>query len=60
VLNAADEVAVAEFIAGRIGFPGIAALVAATLEAAAKHGLMAEPASLEDALPIGKSASVKA
>jgi 1-deoxy-D-xylulose-5-phosphate reductoisomerase len=52
VLNAADEVAVAEFIAGRIGFPGIAALVDATLEAAARQGLMAEPASLDAALGV--------
>ena len=44
VLNAANEVAVGEFIAGRIGFTGIAALVEATLEAAAARGLMAEPA----------------
>ena len=35
VLNAADEVAVGEFIAGRISFPAIAALVEATLDAAA-------------------------
>lgn len=52
VLNAADEVAVSEFIAGRIGFQGIAGLVAATLEAAAARGLMAEPASLETALGV--------
>ncbi len=52
VLNAADEVAVAEFIAGRIGFPGIAALVAATLEAAVKRGVTAEPSSLDDALAV--------
>lgn len=52
VLNAADEVAVSEFIAGRIGFQGIAGLVAATLEAAASRGLMAEPASLETALGV--------
>ena len=48
VLNAANEVAVAAFIAGRIGFAGIAALVEATLEAAAGRGLMAEPAGIED------------
>jgi 1-deoxy-D-xylulose-5-phosphate reductoisomerase len=42
VLNAADEVAVAEFIAGRIGFSGIAAL----------QGLMAEPTSLDAALGV--------
>jgi 1-deoxy-D-xylulose-5-phosphate reductoisomerase len=52
VLNAADEVAVAEFIAGRIGFQGITALVAATLEAAAARGLMAEPSSLDAALGV--------
>jgi 1-deoxy-D-xylulose-5-phosphate reductoisomerase len=52
VLNAADEVAVAEFIAGRIGFQGIAALVAATLEAATKRGLMSEPSSLDAALAV--------
>ncbi len=52
VLNAADEVAVAEFIAGRIAFPAISALVAATLEAAAARGLMAEPASLDGALAV--------
>ena len=32
VLNAADEVAVSEFIAGRIAFPAITALVEATLD----------------------------
>ena len=52
VLNAADEVAVGEFIAGRIAFPAIAALVEATLAAAAKRGLLAEPASLDAALAI--------
>ena len=52
VLNAADEVAVAEFIAGRIAFPAIAALVEATLDAAAARGLLGEPGSLEAALAI--------
>jgi 1-deoxy-D-xylulose-5-phosphate reductoisomerase len=52
VLNAADEVAVAEFIAGHIGFSGIAALVEATLEVAARQGLMAEPVSLDAALGV--------
>ena len=52
VLNAADEVAVAEFIAGRIGFTGIAALVEATLQAADARGLMAEPTSIEAALAV--------
>ncbi len=35
VFNAANEVAVAEFLAGRIAFPTITALVEATLDAAA-------------------------
>ncbi len=33
VLNAANEVAVQAFLAGRLSFPGIARVVAATLEA---------------------------
>ena len=52
VLNAANEVAVGEFIAGRIAFPAIAAVVEATLDAAAARGLTAEPASLDAALAI--------
>lgn len=56
VLNAADEVAVAEFMAGRLSFPGIAALVEATLEAAAKRGLLADPVSVEAALAVDHTA----
>ncbi|HZP70511.1 MAG TPA: 1-deoxy-D-xylulose-5-phosphate reductoisomerase [Pseudolabrys sp.] len=52
VLNAADEVAVGEFIAGRIGFTAIAALVEATLDAAAKRGLLAEPAGIDAAMSV--------
>jgi len=52
VLNAADEIAVAEFIAGRIPFMGIAALVAATLEAAAGRGLLKEPETIDAALAV--------
>ena len=52
VLNAADEVAVAEFIAGRIPFMAIPALVEATLDAAARRGLLAEPDSIEAALGV--------
>src|SRR5712691_3879460 len=51
-LNAANEVAVAEFIAGRLAFPGIPALVEATLEATDREGALHEPASVEDALAI--------
>ncbi len=52
VLNAANEVAVAEFVGGRLGFTGIAALVEATLDAAERSGSMAEPQSVEQAVTI--------
>jgi 1-deoxy-D-xylulose-5-phosphate reductoisomerase len=52
VLNAANEIAVVEFLAGRLGFAAIPALVEATLEAAARSGLSKEPASVEDALSV--------
>jgi 1-deoxy-D-xylulose-5-phosphate reductoisomerase len=52
VLNAADEIAVAEFIAGRIPFMGIPDLVAATLEAAAGRGLLKEPETIDAALAV--------
>jgi 1-deoxy-D-xylulose-5-phosphate reductoisomerase len=56
ILNAANEVAVHEFIGRRLGFTGIAALVEATLEAAERRGLRAEPASVEDAIAIDQNA----
>jgi 1-deoxy-D-xylulose-5-phosphate reductoisomerase len=56
VLNAANEVAVREFVGRRLGFTGISALVEATLEAAAAAGVTAEPASLEDAVAIDQAA----
>jgi 1-deoxy-D-xylulose-5-phosphate reductoisomerase len=52
VLNAANEVAVGEFIAGRLKFTAIPALVEATLEAAGRRGLLGEPAGLEAALAV--------
>ncbi len=52
VLNAANEVAVAQFLAGGLGFAGIPALVGAALEAAARRGLMRDPASVDEALAI--------
>jgi 1-deoxy-D-xylulose-5-phosphate reductoisomerase len=52
VLNAADEVAVAEFLAGRIGFTAIAALVGATLDAAARRNLLGEPTSIDAAMGV--------
>jgi 1-deoxy-D-xylulose-5-phosphate reductoisomerase len=56
VLNAANEIAVREFIDGRLGFGGIPALVEATLDAASRRGGMAEPQSVEDALAIDHNA----
>jgi 1-deoxy-D-xylulose-5-phosphate reductoisomerase len=50
VMNAADEVAVGEFIARRIAFPAIMSLVEATLEAASARGLLAEPDGIEAAI----------
>jgi 1-deoxy-D-xylulose-5-phosphate reductoisomerase len=52
VLNAANEVAVAEFIAGRLSFGGISALVAAAMEACSRRGLMREPGSVEEAVAV--------
>jgi 1-deoxy-D-xylulose-5-phosphate reductoisomerase len=52
VLNAANEVAVAEFLARRLSFAGIPALVEATLEAALSRNWTAEPESVDDALSI--------
>jgi 1-deoxy-D-xylulose-5-phosphate reductoisomerase len=52
VLNAADEVAVSEFIAGKIPFPAIAALVEATLDVADGRGLFAESDGIEAALAV--------
>ena len=56
VLNAANEIAVAEFVGGRLGFAGIPALVAATLEAAERSGKMAEPQSVDQAIAIDHNA----
>ena len=56
VLNASNEVAVAEFVGGRLGFAGIPALVAATLEAAERSGKMAEPQSVDQAIAIDHNA----
>jgi len=46
-LNAADEVAVAAFITGRIRFPEIAAIVAATLDAVEHREITTVTAALE-------------
>jgi 1-deoxy-D-xylulose-5-phosphate reductoisomerase len=52
VLNAANEIAVAAFVDGQIGFTGIPALVEATLGAASRRGVMREPASIADAFSV--------
>jgi len=56
VLNAANEIAVREFVGRRLGFCSIPALVEATLEAAEREGSMAEPQSIEDAIAIDQGA----
>jgi 1-deoxy-D-xylulose-5-phosphate reductoisomerase len=56
VLNAANEIAVAEFIDRKLGFAGIPALVEATLEAAERRGITREPADVEEALRIDRAA----
>ena len=52
VLNAANEIAVEAFLAGRIAFGDIARHVAQALEIAEKNGEAGEPASVADALAI--------
>jgi len=56
ILNAANEIAVREFIGRRLGFGGIPALVEATLDAAERRGATAEPQSVEDAIAIDHNA----
>lgn len=52
ILNAANEVAVGEFLERRLGFAGIPALVEATLHAASRRGISKEPASIEEAISV--------
>jgi 1-deoxy-D-xylulose-5-phosphate reductoisomerase len=59
VLNAANEVAVEAFFAGRIGFLGIANLVEATLEAATTLSA-ATPTSVEEVLAVDAEARTRA
>jgi 1-deoxy-D-xylulose-5-phosphate reductoisomerase len=56
ILNASNEIAVAEFLAGRLGFAAIPALVESTLSAMARRGNMREPGSVEEALAIDREA----
>ncbi len=52
ILNAANEIAVHEFVERRLSFQAIPTLVEATLEAAERRGNMAEPQSVDEALAI--------
>ena len=54
VLNAANEVAVAEFLARRLNFAGVTALVAATLEGALYRNWTRAPESVDDALSVDR------
>jgi len=56
ILNAANEVAVREFVGRRLGFCGIAALVEATLDAMERQGDTAEPQSVDEALAVDHNA----
>jgi 1-deoxy-D-xylulose-5-phosphate reductoisomerase len=60
ILNAANEVAVREFVAHRLGFTSISAVVEATLEAAEARGLPREPDSIEEALAVDHIARMMA
>jgi len=60
VFNAANEVAVAAFIAGKIRFGAIARLVEATLEAWVRGGHLASLTCADDAIAIDHSARNKA
>jgi 1-deoxy-D-xylulose-5-phosphate reductoisomerase len=54
VLNAANEIAVEAFLAGRIGFHQIASMVEQVCEAAVRRGDDGEPATVADALEIDR------
>ena len=56
MLNAANEIAVSEFVDGTIGFTGIPALVEATMDAASSRGVMREPGSIADAISVDHNA----
>ncbi len=52
VLNAANEIAVEAFLAGKIAFGGIARHVAEAIDAALKDGTAKEPATVAEALAV--------
>jgi 1-deoxy-D-xylulose-5-phosphate reductoisomerase len=55
VLNAANEIAVEAFLAGRLGFLGIASVVEATLEGAPQLAALS-PETVDDVLAIDEEA----
>ena len=59
-LNAANEIAVAAFLADRIAFGAMAGIVAATLEAMRAAGELETPADVEEALAIHHAARDRA
>jgi 1-deoxy-D-xylulose-5-phosphate reductoisomerase len=56
VLNAANEIAVAAFLDHRLAFMGIPELVAATLEAADRHGYIFTATTLSDVVGVDRAA----
>jgi 1-deoxy-D-xylulose-5-phosphate reductoisomerase len=52
ILNAANEIAVGEFLGRRLGFGAIPTLVEATLAAVQRQGVAKEPASIEEAVAV--------
>ena len=56
VLNAANEIAVAQFVDKRLGFSGIPALVEATLDGMARRGETREPQTVEEAVAVDHTA----
>jgi 1-deoxy-D-xylulose-5-phosphate reductoisomerase len=56
ILNAANEIAVREFIDRRLSFLGIPALVEATMNAMERSGITAEPQSVAEAIEIDHTA----
>lgn len=60
ILNAANEVAVEQFLKRRLGFLGIARTVERTLEGLAREAAGAAPATLEDVLALDGMARFKA
>lgn len=55
ILNAANEVAVAAFLAGGLGFLEIAQLVGETLDSAAQQNMLRAPASLDEVLALDET-----